>query len=122
MADEILLESPTQATRMLDLPRLISMVRSAESRRHTFEAIRQVADRFPSVAHDELEKILEDPEVADRPKVLLLYWLREFDKFGDLVSRHAPAFGPLLDAVFRDVEQAEEEGLDPLSAEDFPNG
>jgi hypothetical protein len=107
---------------MLSLSRLRTIAHSADSRRsHVFEAIRQIVERFPSEAHDEFLALLEDPAVASRSKVFVLYWLREFGKFNDLVTLYAPRFTEQIDDVYQDVERSEEDEVDPFSVEGFPD-
>jgi hypothetical protein len=122
--DEILLESrPNCLSRMLDLSRLRTIARLAEERRYTFEAVRQIVERFPSAAHGELKDLLEDSTVGLRSKVFVLYWLREFGKFDDLVTTYSPPFAKEINDVFQDVEHEEEaeDGVDPFSVEGFPD-
>jgi hypothetical protein len=107
---------------MPDLSRLRTVLRSSESsRRGTLEAIRQIVDRFPDAAHDEFEQLLRDPAVGIRPKVFVLFWLREFGKFEDLVEAHSAPFLQLMDAVVRDVDEGEESEIDSFSVEDSPD-
>ena len=106
---------------MLDLSRLRTIARSADNRRHTFEAVRQINERFPAAAHDEFKALLEDSSVPFRSKVFVLYWLREFEKFSDLVASNEPPYATAINDVFRDVERCEEDGVDPFSVEDFPD-
>jgi hypothetical protein len=100
---------------MSDLVRLVQIVRSSDSpRRKVFDAIGQIIERFPSVAHDELAWILQDADVFPRPRVLVLYWLREFGKFEDLVNAHITPLRKWVDSVALDIENDEEEGVDPF--------
>src|SRR4051794_13778825 len=107
---------------MLDLARLVQIVRSSDSpRSHVFEAIRQIMERFPSVAHDEFEWILKDADVSPRPRVFVLYWLREFDHCEDLVNAYITPLREWVDKVVVGIENDEEAGVDPFPLKDFPD-
>jgi hypothetical protein len=106
---------------MLSLSRLRTIARAADTRSHTFEAVRQIVERFPAEAHDEFIALLEDPAVVDRSKVFVLFWLREFETFDDLVEHYISRFAKEVDNVSKDVERSEEDEVDPFSVEGFPD-
>jgi len=102
---------------MLSLSGLVSDIRLAKNRTRTFDAIRQVAERFPGEAFLAFKAILDDPDSSNRCKAIILYYFREFDLFPSLVVEHEPRFRPLVDAIFQDVELMEDEGFDPFVPE-----
>jgi hypothetical protein len=99
----------------------VSITRSATRRSYAFEAIRQLRERFPHQSENELAAVLADSAVPNRSKAIILFYLQEFGVYEELVTQNIDPLRSLVDAVFRDVEKDEEDGMDPFRIDGFPN-
>lgn len=98
----------------LELPHLMGIVRTAENRTRTFEAIYEVTHRFPDRAEDEFRTALDDPTTSDRAKTILLLYLEHFGLFENLVLTYSEPLRAQMKLLAEDIDAAEEDGPAPF--------
>ncbi len=102
---------------------LLTVIRNAERRSRSFEAIRQLVRRNSAKAALELTSILEDEQVSERAKAIVLYYLTEFQLLPGVASPASTLeeFANLIRGIAEDVEREFEDGRDPFECDDLTN-